>query len=60
LFFLDDMRRWLRPGGRLFLRLNVLQFRGILNRQNHAFLHAPVPGFKVRILNRREICLTAI
>jgi len=60
LFFFSDMRRWLRPGGRLFLRLNLLQVSGIRSREEYAFLHAPIPGFEVRILNRREVCLTAI
>lgn len=59
-FFFDDMRQRLRSGGRLFLRLNLLQLRGLHDRKKYAFLYARVPGFEVRIRNRREFCLTAI
>ena len=54
-FFLDDMRRLLRPGGRLFLRLNLHDVRGLHDRQEYAVFYRPVPGFSVRVLNRREI-----
>ncbi len=60
LFFLDDMRRHLRTGGRLFLRLNLPQLRGLFDLETYGFFHGRIPGFEVRILNRRELCLTAL
>lgn len=58
-YFFADMRARLRPGGRLFLRLNIAHMRGLLDRGRFSYLHEPVAGFQVRIFNRREVCLTA-
>lgn len=59
LYFFADLRGYLRRGSRLVLRLNLLHVRGLRDKVGYGFLRKPIPGFQARILNRREICLTA-
>ena len=59
-FFFEDIRGRLNPGGRLFLRLNLLPVAGLRDRRRYPFLYRPIPGYEVTVLNRREVCLKAV
>ena len=57
-FFLRDLRRFLNPGGRVLLRMNIPELAGLHDAGKYAFFHAPPAGFRVRVLDRREVLFT--
>lgn len=54
-YFINDLRRFLNPGGRVFLRLNIGRIAGLYDARRYAYLRNVPKGFRVRIINRREL-----
>ncbi len=54
-YFLNDLRRILRPGGRLFLRMNISEVTGLHDRAKYDYFYSVPDGYSVEVLNRREV-----
>jgi SAM-dependent methyltransferase len=54
-FFLNDICRFLRPGGAIFLRLNVPNAFGLYDRKRFEHFHDLPKGLIGNIVNKREI-----
>ena len=54
-YFLKDVQTRLSPGGRVFLRLNISGISGIHNNPELKTLFCHFPGFRTKIIDRRNI-----
>jgi SAM-dependent methyltransferase len=59
-YFLADIRRFMAPGGRLFLRLNHAEIRGLRDPRRLEFFQGRQDRFAGVVRNRRDVCLTAV
>ena len=59
-FFLDDLGKNLNPNGKIFMRMNINNPRGLKAVNGYDIFQKPNNDFKCTIINRREVIIEFI